>query len=113
MDNKLAQKAYMAMFRLLDNIYSRHPYGNLAIVLGDINPHIIEGSMSADPAAWEDFCECYHHAEDAYSTEFDTAYYASRQFLNMYDELWGYSIPYVMEEFTSAKYWEYYYNQNT
>lgn len=113
MDKMQAQKAYMAMFRLLDNIYSRRPYGNIAVVLGDINPHIFEDSISADSAAWEDFCDCYHNAEGAYSTEFDAAYYASRQFLKMYDEQWGYPIPYVFEEFTSTKYWEYYYDQNS
>lgn len=102
--NQKSEKAYMAMYTLLNRIYSRHPYGNLAVVLGDLNPNTFADKVSADPAAWEDFCECYQNADGAYSTELDTAYYACKQFLQKYEDEWGYSIPYVLEEFRAEEY---------
>ncbi len=104
-------KAFMAMYHLLDGVYSRFPYKNLAVVLSDTSPYIWADGMPADPAAWDDFCEFYNEARDAYSAEFDAAYYTCLRFLKQYDEEWGYPIPYAMEEFTRDKYWEFYYKQ--
>ncbi len=111
MKDTLQGKAFLGMYELLNGVYSRYSYKNLAVVLSDINPYIWEGAMSADPAAWDDFCEFYNEARDAYSAEFDTAYYTCLRFLKQYDEEWGYPIPYAMEEFTRDKYWEFYYKQ--
>ena len=112
MENTPQRKAFLAMYHLLDSIYSRYPYRNLAVVLGDTNPYLFKGLMSADPAAWEDFKEYYEEATDAYSTEFDTAYYTAIRFLRVYEEEWDYPIPYAMEEFTPEAYQKYLNEQN-
>lgn len=112
MENSPCRKAFLAMYHLLDHIYSQNPYKNLAVVLSDVNPYLFKGSMSADPAAWEDFCEYYEQAKEAYSTEFDAAYYTALRFLRVYEDEWGYPIPYVMEAFTSAEYQDYWCEQN-
>ena len=110
MEETTCRKAFMSMFYLLDSIYSRFPYNNLGVVLSDICPFTFKDSMSADPAAWQDFCEYYEEAKDGYSSEFEAAYYTAIRFLRVYEEEWGYPIPYAMKEFTIEKYREYYYN---
>ena len=111
MENALQGKAFLAMYHLLDSIYSRHPYRNLAVVLGDINPYIFKDRMPADPAAWQDFCEYYEEAKGTYSSEIEVGYYTSIRFLRVYEEEWDYPIPYAMEEFTLSTYGEYYHRQ--
>ena len=111
MENALQGKAFLAMYHLLDSIYSRHPYHNLAVVLGDINPYIFKDRMPADPAAWQDFCEYYEEAKGTYSSEIEVGYYTSIRFLRVYEEEWDYPIPYAMEEFTLSTYGEYYHRQ--
>ena len=110
MEETTCRKAFMSMFYLLDSIYSRFPYNNLGVVLSDICPFTFKDSMSADPAAWQDYCEYYEEAKDGYSSELEAAYYTAIRFLRVYEEEWGYPIPYAMKEFTIEKYREYYYN---
>lgn len=69
-----------------------------------MNPYLFKDSLSADPAAWEDICEYYEEAKDAYSTEFDTAYYTALRFLRVHEEEWDYPIPCAMKEFTPEAY---------
>lgn len=113
MDNTKQSKAFLAMFHLLDGVYSRFPYSNLAVVLGDINPYLFQDRMPADPAAWSDFCEYYKEAEDSYGSELEVGYYTAIRFLRVYEEEWDFPIPYAMKEFTMEKYREYYYNHNS
>ena len=112
MENTPCRRAFLSMYYLLDSIYSQFPYKNLAVVLGDINPTLFKGSMSADPAAWDDFCEYYKEADSESGSEFKAGYGAAIRFLRVYEEEWGYPIPYAMEEFTTEKYREYYFNYN-
>ncbi len=111
MNGTLQGKAFMAMYNLLDGVYSQFPYKNLAVVLSDTSPYTWEDGMPADLATWDDYCEFYREMENAYSSEFDAAYYTCMKFLRQYEEEWDYPIPYAMEAFTREKYWEYYYNQ--
>ena len=111
MNKTPCRKAFLSMYYLLDSIYSRYPYKNLAVVLGDINPNLFKGSMSADPAAWQDFCEYYEEAKGTYNSEFEVGYYTAIRFLRVYEEEWDFPIPYAMEAFTTEKYREYYYKQ--
>lgn len=76
MNNRYAKKAYYAMYRLLDQIYSRNPYANLACILGDSNPTVFSDSESADPAVWEGFAPRVDEARNAYSNECDAAYFS-------------------------------------
>ena len=112
MEKTPCRKAFMAMYYLLDSVYSRFPYNNLGVVLSDICPFTFKDGMSADPAAWDDFCEYYKEAEGAYSSEIDVGYFTALRFLRVYEEEWDFPIPYAMEEFTSEKYREYYYKQD-
>ncbi len=111
MNGTLQGKAFMAMYHLLNGIYSKFPYKNLAVVLSDTSPYIWADGMPADMASWEEFSEFYQEAKAAYSTEFDAAYYTCIRFLRQYEEEWDYPIPYAMEAFTREKYWEYYYEK--
>lgn len=112
MKNTPKRKAFLAMYHLLDDIYPRYPYRNLAVVLGDTNPYLFKEGMSADPAAWEDFSQYYEEAKEAYSTDFDAAYYAAIRFLRVYEEEWDYPIPYAIKEFTPEVYRKYLNEQN-
>lgn len=111
MDKSPCRKAFLAMFNLLDSIYSQYPYNNLGVVLSDICPYTFKDSMTADPAAWDDFCEYYKEAEAVNDSEFKTGYDTAIRFLRVYEDEWGYPIPYAMEAFTIEKYREYYYNR--
>lgn len=111
MENTPRGKAFMAMYYLLDSVYSRMPSHNLAVVLGDICPFTFTDRMPADPAAWDDFCEYYKEAEAVNDSEFKTGYDTAIRFLRVYEDEWGYPIPYAMEAFTIEKYREYYYNR--
>ena len=111
MEKSHCRKAFLAMFYLLDSIYSQFPYNNLGVVLSDICPYTFKDSMSADPAAWQDFCEYYEEAKGTYSSEIEVGYYTSIRFLRVYEEEWDYPIPYAMEEFTLSTYGEYYHRQ--
>ncbi len=110
MKGTLQGRAFMAMYDLLDGVYSQFPYKNLAVVLSDTSPYTWADGMPADLAAWDDYCEFYREMESAYSSEFDVAYYTCMKFLRQYEEEWDYPIPYAMEAFTREKYWEYYHN---
>lgn len=112
MENTPQRKAFLATFCLLDNLYSRFPYKNLGVVLGDMDPYIFKDGMSADPAAWADFSKYYEEAKESYSTEFDIAYYTSIRFLRVYEEEWDFPIPYAMKEFTPETYRKYLNEQN-
>lgn len=104
MKSTSARKAFWALFHLLDDLYSGYPYNNLGLICSEMNPYLFKDSLSADPAAWEDICEYYEEAKDAYSTEFDTAYYTALRFLRVHEEEWDYPIPCAMKEFTPEAY---------
>ncbi len=108
MENTPRRRAFLAMYWFLHDLYSRCHYSNLAVVLSDISPYTFKDGMSADPAAWLDFCEFYDNAAGAYSSEFNRAYYSVRQYLRLFDEEWGFPIPYVFEELTLEAYGKYY-----
>ncbi len=110
-EGTLQGKAFMAMFELLDSIYSRKPYKNLAVVLSDISPNTWADGMSADMACWEEICEFYDDLKNTYDSEFELAYQTCLRFLRQYEEEWDYPIPYAMEEFTCEKYREYYFKE--
>lgn len=112
MKTTLAREAFLALYHLLDDLYSRYPYNNLGLICSEMNPYLFKDSLSADPAAWEDFREYYEEAKEAYSTEFDVAYYTALRFLRVYEEEWDYPIPYAMEEFTPEAYRKYLNEQN-
>lgn len=104
MENTSCRKAFLAAYHFLDDLYSRFPYSNLGLICSEMNPYLFKDGMSADPAAWKDFCEYYEEAKNAYCSEFDTAYYTTLRFLRIYEDEWGYPIPYVLEAFTSDEY---------
>lgn len=112
MKNAPNRKAFLALYHLLDDLYSRYPYNNLGLICSDMDPYLFKGLLSADPAAWEDFSEYYEEAKSAYSTEFDIAYYTAIRFLRVYEEEWDYPIPYAMKEFTPEAYRKYLNAQN-
>ena len=107
-----ARKAFLALFHLLDDLYSCYPYNNLGLICSEMNPYLFKDSVSADPAAWEDFSKYYEEAKEVYSTEFDIGYYTSIRFLRVYEEEWDYPIPYAMKEFTPEAYRKYLNKQN-
>ena len=112
MNTASERKAYLALFHLLDDLYSRYPYNNLALICSEMNPYLFQDNMSADPAAWEDFSKYYEEAKESYSTDFDIGYYTSIRFLRVYEEEWDYPIPYAMKEFTPEAYRKYLNEQN-
>lgn len=75
MDNKFSQYAFLTLFKLLDKAYDESKNRSLGSLLGSMNPDLFEESISADPAVYEDFCDCLkEECAKTYTADVRTAY---------------------------------------
>ncbi|PJI07264.1 MULTISPECIES: hypothetical protein [Clostridium] len=70
------KQAYMSMFYYLCSIWNKvkddktiYNIDDFSAFMGGINPFLFKGSMSADPAAWEDWISCVNKIESNNSEE--------------------------------------------
>lgn len=56
--NNFEKQSYNTLFSILDKYYDETKNNSLGALLGSMNPELFCDSNSADPAVFEDFCEC-------------------------------------------------------
>jgi predicted secreted protein len=73
-DTNLSEKqAFDSMYRFLESYWKRFADARLSDVLGDIQPAFLADTVTADPAAWEDWRKAVEEviAADAGESERD------------------------------------------
>lgn len=103
MTETYSNKAYLALFNLLDSKYEKSRDTQLGRLLGDMNPILFVDDTSADSACFEDFSDC---CASYPSDEVRSAYKASIDFLKMYDNEFGFEISGIIEEISFEEYEE-------
>lgn len=58
MNKKYQKHAYKTLLNILDKCYTETKSDALGTLLGSMNPELFCDSDSADPATFEDFCDC-------------------------------------------------------
>lgn len=90
MNEKFASKAFVTLYRFLDNLYKKEQNDSLGTLLGDMNPDLFVNSISADPAVYEDFYDCAKECyESSRTSDARTAFLSSMKFLRMYHDEFG------------------------
>lgn len=93
MNREYQKKSYKALYMLLDAFYSATKNDYAGILLGSMNPELFNGVDSADPATFEDFCDCLNECyKKTMSEDIKTAFSASIQFLDFYKNEFGFEL---------------------
>lgn len=107
MNTQYKKKAYNTLFIVLEELYEKTKNNSLGALLGSMDPNLFLESNSADPAAYEDFCECLNEClNNSLVANVKTAYHASVQFLNFYKNEFGYNFDYAEKFIDYEKYKE-------
>lgn len=92
------KKAYKTLFKILDKIYVETKSDDLGALLGGMNPYLFSATSSADPAAYEDFCNCLKECcKNTFPEDVKEAYTASIKFLEYYKDEFGFNIDEIIE----------------
>ena len=106
MNKEFQKQSYKTLFFLLEEFYTETKNDSVGILLGSMDFELFDGSDSADPAAFEDFCDCLNDCYKNTSTEnIQTAFLAAKQFLNFYKNEFGFNLSDV-EEYIDYKKFE-------
>lgn len=92
------RQSYLAMFYLLDSFYWVNEDDCLGSLLGGFNPYLLADSMSADPAAWEDWGRCVKKVTDREELTSDEAFRAAWTFVKYHIEEWGFELQWVIDK---------------
>ena len=93
MDKNFSQHTFLTLFTLLDKEYEKSKNHSLGSLLGSMNPDLFEESISADPAVYEDFCDCANdNFSKTYTADVRTAYLSAMQFLRKYRDDFGFEL---------------------
>ncbi len=93
MNKEFQKQSYKTLFSLLESFYKVTKNNSVGILLGSMDFELFDGSDSADPAAFEDFCDCLNDCYKNTSTEnIQTAFLAAKQFLNFYKNEFGFNL---------------------
>lgn len=93
MNKEFQKQSYKTLFFLLEEFYTETKNDSVGILLGSMDFELFDGSDSADPAAFEDFCDCLNDCYKNTSTEnIQTAFLAAKQFLKFYKNEFGFNL---------------------
>lgn len=96
-----SDKAYLSMFYVIDAYYSNHPSDSVGCLASDLSPYIFKDSKSADPAAYDDFCDCFAKtAKGREVDDVDVGYQAAKSFLQFYNDEFGFEIENLIHDFS-------------
>ncbi len=101
MTEKYINKAYIALFSLLDLRFNESKDSELGRLLSDMNPNLFAQDTSADSACFEDYVDCCVSYE---SDSILNAYKASIDFLKLYCNEFGFEIMIIIEEISSQEF---------
>jgi hypothetical protein len=97
----LSEKAYLSMFYVIDAYYSVHSTDSVGSLLSDLSPFIFKDSISADPAAYDDFCDCFAKtAKGREVDDVDAGYQAAKLFLQFYNDEFGFELEDLIRDFS-------------
>ena len=101
----LSEKAYLSMFYVIDAYYSAYPSDPVGSLLGDLNPFLFKDTISADPAAYDDFCDCFAKtAKGREADNVDVGYLAAKSFLQFYNDEFGFELENLIRDFSYKDY---------
>ena len=106
MNKEFQKQSYKTLFFLLEEFYTETKNDSVGVLLGSMDFELFDGSDSADPAMFEDFCDCLNDCYKNTSTEnIQTAFSAAKQFLKFYKNEFGFNLSDV-EEYIDYKKFE-------
>ena len=87
-------RAFLATFYALDEMYQKYPSSSLAVICGDMDPFLFVGLKSADPASYEDFVDCCKEVEkqENYGEDVNLAYRCAIAYMQFFNDSWGYPL---------------------
>ena len=101
----LSEKAYLSMFYVIDAYYSVHPTDSVGSLLSDLSPFIFKDTISADPAAYDDFCDCFAKTANRREVDdVDVGYQAAELFLQFYNNEFGFELENLICNFSYEDY---------
>ena len=93
MNRKYQKQSYKTLFSLLEEFYTETKNDSVGILLGSMDFELFDGSDSADPAAFGDFCDCLNDCyKDTSLENIQTAFSAAKQFLKFYKNEFGFKL---------------------
>lgn len=93
MISNYTDKAYLALYKIIDKYYDEDKNDWIASLASDMCPYTFVDSKSADPATYEDFTDCFNLCfAQSQKEDIETAYAASIKFLEMYRDEFGFDI---------------------
>ncbi len=101
MTEAYANKAYIALFNLLDSKFDKSKDREIGRLLSDMNPNLFFDDTSADSACFEDFFNCCASYTNDKTLN---AYNASIDFLKLYCEEFGFEIKNTIKDISLEEY---------
>ncbi len=96
------KQSYLAMFEQLDGIYEETKDDCLGSLLGGFNPDLFIGSMSADPAAWEDWKKAVEKITGEELLTSDEVLCAVREFIKFHQEEFGFDLNWLIDKLNAT-----------
>ena len=105
MTQNYTDKAYLALYKIIDKYYDEDKNDWIASLASDMCPYTFVDSKSADPATYEDFTDCFNLCfAQSQKEDIETAYAASIKFLEMYRDEFGFDIGEYIEKLSFETY---------
>jgi hypothetical protein len=95
------ERSYLAMFFMLDEYWDETKHDSLAAMLGSLNPFLFKDSISADPAAFQNWVDSVKKVTDEGVLTYDEAFQASLIFLKLYQIEFGFEVGGVIDELSA------------
>ena len=86
------------MFYFLDGYYVKNKDDTLGYLLSGFNPNLWVDSMSADPAAWEDWINTAKKITSEETMTSHEAFNATREFIIFHQNEFGFDLKWLIEE---------------
>lgn len=95
-------RAFLATYYVLDEMYQRTPSDSLAVIASDMNPFLFADGKSADPASYEDFVDCCKEVEKRENCEEDVqlAYRCGLAYMQFFNDSWGFPLEDEIQRFS-------------
>lgn len=107
MISNYTDKAYLALYNIIDRYYNEDKNDWIASLASDMCPYTFEDGKSADPATYEDFTDCFNLCfAETKKEDVATGYAASIKFLEMYRDEFGFDIEKYIRSLTFELYKE-------
>ncbi|MFT9078667.1 hypothetical protein, partial [Ethanoligenens sp.] len=97
------KKAYLIMFKTLEDYYNTSKNDNLGALLGALDPSLFTGDIPADQAAWDTWIKCVDSVNHTEKLDEQNTKEAIILFLTKYQNSYGFHLEEVIENLENSK----------